>query len=68
MKEIIRNLILKASEEKDFYLADLANSLMSELASTYNCPSDWRNILEELHEEFKNNNWIINAIYEFSLF
>jgi hypothetical protein len=32
MKEIIRNLILKASEE------------------------------------FKNNNWIINAIYEFSLF
>ena len=68
MKEIIRNLILKANEEKDFYLADLANNLMSELANTYNCPSDWRNILEELQEEFKDNNWIINAIYEFSLF
>ena len=68
MKEIIRNLILKASEEKDLDLANIANDLMAKLANTFNCPSDWRNIFEELQEEFKDNNWIINAIYEFSLF
>lgn len=38
MKDIIRNILNKASEEKDYTLADIANDLMAKLASTYNCP------------------------------
>ena len=67
MKEIIKQLLNKAYEEKDLDLANIANDLMGELASTYNCPSNWRDILEELYEEYKNNDWIIEAVYEFGI-
>ena len=67
MKDIIRNILNKAYEEKDLDLANIANDLMGELASTYNCPSNWRDILEELYEEYKNNDWIIESVYEFEI-
>lgn len=55
MKDIIKNILDKAYEEKDLDLANIANDLMGELASTFNCPSDWRNILDELYEEDTDN-------------
>lgn len=67
MKDIIRNILNKASEEKDLTLADIANDLMAKLASTYNCPSDWRTIIEEMYDEFRYNEWITEAVYEFSM-
>ena len=67
MKDIIRNILDKAYEEKDLDLANIASDLMGELASTYNCPSNWRDILEELYEEYKNNEWIIESVYEFEI-
>ena len=67
MKDIIRNMLDKAFEEKGLDLANIANDLMGELASTFNCPSNWRDILEELYEEYKNNDWIIEAVYEFGI-
>ena len=67
MKEIIKQLLDKAYEEKDLDLANIANDLMGELASTFNCPSNWRNILDELYEEYKDNEWIIKAVFEFRI-
>ena len=67
MKGIIRNILDKAYEEKDLDLANIANDLMGELASTYNCPSNWRNALDELYEEYKDNEWIIEAVFEFGI-
>ena len=67
MKDIIRNILDKAYEERDFDLANIASDLMGELASTYNCPSNCRDILEELYEEYKNNEWIIESVYEFGI-
>lgn len=67
MKEIIRNILDKAYKEKDLDLANTANDLMRKLASTFNCPSNWRCILDELYEEYKNNNWIIEAVFEFGI-
>ena len=67
MKDIIRKILNKAIEEKDLELAEIANDLMSELASTFNCPSDWQSILEELYDEYKGNKWIIESVYEFNL-
>ena len=67
MKEIIKQLLDKAYEEKDLDLANIANDLMGELASTYKCPSNWRDILEELYKEYKSNEWIIEAVYEFGI-
>ena len=67
MKEIIKYLLDRAIDEKDFELAVTASDLMGELASTYNCPSNWRSILEELYEEYKDNEWIIESVYEFGI-
>lgn len=67
MKDIIRNILNKASEERDLTLADIANDLMATLAMTYNCPSNWRTIIEELYSEFKYNEWIVDSVYEFSI-
>ena len=50
MKGIIRNILDKAYEEKDLDLANIANDLMEKLANTFNCPSNWRDILDELYE------------------
>ena len=67
MKSIIKRMLNKAYSEEDLELAELANDLMCKLADTCNCPSDWRNITEELFEEYRNNEWLINAVYEFSI-
>lgn len=67
MKEIIRNILDRAIDEKDFELAVTASDLMGELASTYNCPSNWRSILDELYEEYKENEWAMESVYEFQL-
>ena len=67
MKSIIRNILDKAYEERDLDLANIANDLMGELASTYNCPSDWRCILDDLYEEYKDNEWIIRSVFEFEI-
>ena len=67
MKNIIRNILDKAYEERDLDLANIANDLMGELASTYNCPSDWRCILDDLYEEYKDNEWIIRSVFEFEI-
>ena len=67
MKEIIKSLLDRAIDEKDFELAVTASDLMGELAGTYNCPSNWGNILEKLYEEYKGNDWAMEAVYEFQL-
>ena len=67
MKDIIRNLLQLAADEENLDLASLANDLMGELTGTYNAPSDWRRILDELYTEFKHNEWLVNAVFEFGI-
>lgn len=67
MKEIIKYLLNRAIDERDLELAETASDLMGELASTYNCPSNWRSILDEVYEEYKENEWAMESVYEFQL-
>ena len=67
MKKIIKYLLNRAIEERDLELAETASDLMGELAGTYNCPSNWRNILDELYEEYKGNEWAMESVFEFNL-
>lgn len=68
MKDIIRRLLIMASEEQNLELAEIASDLMGEFAGTYNAPSNWRDILDELHEEFIDNEWLMNSVYEFEMY
>lgn len=67
MKEIIKYLLNRAIDERDLELAETASDLMGELAGTYNCPSNWRSILDELYEEYKGNEWAMESVFEFNL-
>ena len=51
MEDIIRELLVKAADEEDLELASITNDLMAKMAGTYNCPSNWRNILEDMFVE-----------------
>jgi hypothetical protein len=71
MKRIIKSLIRLAEATEDFdtreSLLEEIRDLINELASTYNAPSNWRDIAEELAEEYKDNNDIYEALrlYEY---
>lgn len=65
MKEIIKQILFMAYDEKNLDLANVASDLMFELSITYDCPSEWRDITEELYNEYKDNEWIVNAVFEF---
>lgn len=67
MKEIIRNILDRAIGESDLELAVTASDLMGELSGTYNCPSNWRSILDELYEEYKDNEWAMESVFEFGI-
>ena len=67
VEDIIRELLVKAADEEDLELASITNDLMAKMAGTYNCPSNWRNILEDMFTEFQDNKWLMDAIYEFSI-
>ena len=67
MYNVIKKMIIRAKENNDFDLADDVYEILSTLAVTFNAPSDWRAIGEELAEEYSNNNWIMDncKLYEF---
>ena len=71
MKRIIKRLVRLAEVTEDFdtreSLLKEVRDLINELATTYNAPSNWRDIAEELAEEYKDNNDIYEALrlYEY---
>lgn len=66
MKEIIKNLINIAEKTKDIdmqlEILDEVKNLIYELARTINCPSNWRDIAEELAEEYADNNFVYESL------
>ncbi len=62
MKNIVVRMLEMASEERNFDLAQITRDLIDELSSTYNVPSNWRAIGEEIAAEYKGNDWICEAL------
>ena len=67
MEDLIKEMIINAKKHNDYELANFAYRLMDEFAMTINCPSKWRDIGEEMTEEFKGDDWILDncKLYEF---
>ena len=75
MKNSIKNLIEISQKCKNngdyetaYNLAEIAGNLIIEMACTINCISTWQNIGEELAEEYKGNEWVVEncKLYEFN--
>lgn len=58
MEKIISDMIEQAEENEDLELLEYARRLVEELADTINCPSNWRNIGEQLAQKYKDNDWV----------
>ena len=67
MENIIEDMISSAYRHKDYEMAAFAYKLMSEMASTFNCPSNWRDIGERMAGKFQGNDWIEDncKLYDF---
>lgn len=66
MKNIIKNLINIAEKTENidtqYEILNEVKNLIYELATTYNCPSNWQSIAEELAEEYKGKHYIYEAL------
>lgn len=58
MEKIISDMIEQAEANEDLELLEYARRLVEELADTINCPSNWRNIGEQLAQKYKDNDWV----------
>lgn len=55
MFEIICRMIELADESKDYEMTDEIRALIEMLATTINCPSDWRDIGKRLANKYREN-------------
>lgn len=58
MEKIISDMIEQAEANEDLELLEYARRLVEELADTINCPSNWRNVGEQLAQKYKDNDWV----------
>ncbi len=67
MEETIREMILNAEKNRNVEMAEYTHRLMEELAITFNCPSNWRCIGENMAAEFQGHDWVTEncKLYDF---
>lgn len=62
MEQLITNMIADAEGKEDYELIKYVKELISEFASTINCPSNWREIGETLAETYKSDTWVYEEL------
>ena len=62
MEQTIRLMIEQAETEENYSLIGYVKQLIDEFATTINCPSNWRDIGEEIAEEYKDNTWVYDEL------
>lgn len=67
MEQIIENMIESAGKHRDYEMAEMVYNLINELAGTFNCPSNWRDIGEKMAEKYLGDDWIMEncKLYEY---
>lgn len=66
MKKIILSMIKEANEldneEEAYRLINYARQLVDKLTETINCPSNWRDIVEDLKELYDSSDWVYQEL------
>ena len=62
MKRIITSMIKQAENEENYDLIRHVKELIEEYAITVNCPSNWRDIGEELAAEYNPSDWVYEEL------
>lgn len=59
METVIRDMIECVDLLRDEEMANAVYKLLSTFASTINCPSNWRDLGEQMAVEYAGNDWIM---------
>lgn len=62
MEDIIQMMINQAETEENYSLINYAKLLIEELAGTYNAPSNWRDLGENLAEKYNESSWVYEEL------
>lgn len=62
MYETIHKMIDMAAEVEDYEMAEQISNLIEKLATTCNCPSDWRDIGERLAGVYRDTQWVYDNL------
>lgn len=68
MKEIIQRMIQLAEDKRDYEMIDQIGELMETMAVTFNAPSNWRTIGEELMRDLPDDSWAKENLYRFGFY
>lgn len=60
MESIIKEMIEYVDKTHNYEVAGMINKLLSEMEYTCNCPSNWKNLGEELAKEYVGNDWVMD--------
>lgn len=62
MEQIIRLMIEQAETEENYSLIGYVGQLINKYANTINCPSNWRDIGQELAKEYDSDTWVYEEL------
>lgn len=59
MENIIRDMIVYANLHHNEDMAGAVYELLSQFAQTFNCPSNWIDLGEQMAQEYAGNDWVM---------
>ena len=62
MKELIMKMIEQAEKEENYELIGYVKELIETLCETINCPSNWRDIAENLSSKYDESTWVYEEL------
>lgn len=62
MEQTIKSMIEQAETEENYSLIHYVKQLIDTFAQTINCPSNWRDIGEELVKEYDCSSWVYEEL------
>ena len=62
LKTLIKEMIAIAEKTNNYDLAELIQSIILTFSSTFNAPSNWRDIGEKLAVEYDIDSWAFNNL------
>lgn len=59
MEKVVKDMIDCANIHRDYEMANAVYELLSQFATTFNCPSNWRDLGEQMAKEYDGNDWVV---------
>ena len=62
MEEIIMKMIVQAEKEENYKIIEYVKEMIENFVMTINCPSNWRDIPNELLKTYNESTWVYEEL------